>query len=42
MLEAGHVEARMTLAGDDHRRAETALNRIEDSAGWLTDSTRYS
>jgi tetratricopeptide (TPR) repeat protein len=37
LLAAGHADAVMTLAEDAHRRAETALNRIDDSGGWLTD-----
>ena len=37
LLAAGHAEAVVKLAEDAHRRAETALNRIDDSAGWLTD-----
>jgi hypothetical protein len=37
VLDAGHAEVVMTLTEDAHRRAETAVNRIDDSAGWLTD-----
>jgi hypothetical protein len=37
LLAAGHADAVVTLAEDAHRRAETALNRIDDSGGWLTD-----
>lgn len=37
LLDAGHAEVVVTLAEDAHRRAETALNRIDDSPGWLTD-----
>lgn len=37
LLDAGHADVVVTLAEDAHRRAETALNRIDDSDGWLTD-----
>jgi hypothetical protein len=37
LLAAGHADAVVTLTEDAHRRAETAVGRIYDSAGWLTD-----
>lgn len=40
LLDAGDAHAVLTLAEHAHRRAETALNRIDDSAGWLTDISR--
>ncbi len=39
LLVAGHADAVVTLTEDAHRRAETAVGRIDDSAGWLTDIT---
>lgn len=37
LLDAGHAGAVLKLAEQAHKRAETALNRIDDSDGWLTD-----
>lgn len=40
LLDDGHAEAVLKLAEQAHKRAETALQRIDDSAGWLTDISR--
>lgn len=40
LLDGGHAAAVLTLAEQAHKRAETALNRIDDSDGWLTDISR--
>jgi hypothetical protein len=40
LLDASHAEAVIKLTEQAHKRAETALQRIDDSAGWLTDIAR--
>jgi len=37
LIDDGHTDAVLTLTEQAHKRAETALNRIDDSGGWLTD-----
>jgi hypothetical protein len=37
LLAAGYADVVVTLGEDAHRRAETALHRIDDSGGCLTD-----
>lgn len=37
LLDDGHADAVLKLTEQAHKRAETALNRIDDSGGWLTD-----
>lgn len=37
LLDDGHADAVLKLAEQAHKRAETALQRIDDSGGWLTD-----
>ena len=40
LLDDGHAEVVLKLTEQAHKRAETALQRIDDSDGWLTDISR--
>jgi tetratricopeptide (TPR) repeat protein len=37
LADAGHPEAAAILAEHAHHRCETAVSRVDDSAGWITD-----